>query len=239
MGRLLKVYLKNIFQQKTYYICMGISLVMTIILPFILGLFIKTTDTITFADRVVDCFKIDLIVIIFIALFVCSDFTDGTAKNFIARGYTRRQILYGKYIASLISIFAYFLVGLLFTFIFFAKDGINLTSTDFLKIIAALVTAVATTGLYVIISNTAEKISTAIIITILLFTSFGLMLDGIEHLLKLKFDLSNYWIANLNNLMTVKNAGIMDLLKVVGVAGIYLVILFELSNFIIKKKEVK
>ena len=67
MGRLLKVYLKNIFQQKTYYICMGISLAMAVILPFILGLFIKTTDTITFADRVVDCFKIDLIVIVFIA----------------------------------------------------------------------------------------------------------------------------------------------------------------------------
>ena len=238
MGRVLKVYLQNIFKQKTYYICAGISLLIGIILPFFLTMFMKGVDETTLADKIVDSFKIDILLVIFITLFTCSDFTDGTSKNFIARGYTRRQLLYGKYFASLIAVFIYFIVGAILNFIFFAKDGISFSSSDFLMILAALVTVLASVGLYVIVANTSEKVSAGITINIILFSFAGLLFTGIQSLLKLNVNIANYWIPNLNQLMP-KNAGMVDLLIVVGISIAYLVALFEISNFIIKKKEVK
>ena len=238
MKRVLRVYLQNIFKQKTYYICAGISILIGVVLPFVLSLFIKSEEAMTFGSRLVSSFKLDIVIIIFITLFTCSDFTDGTSKNFIARGYTRRQLLYGKYFACLIAVGVFFVACALLTFVFFAKDGISFGKSDFLMIIAALVTATASIGLYVIMANTAEKVSTGMMINILLYSFAGLLFTGIESLLKLDFSLSNYWVSGLNGLMP-ENAGFTDLLLVVGVALVYLVLLFELSNFIIKKKEVK
>ena len=238
MSRLLKVYLRNIFKQKGYYVCTGISLLIGVIIPFIISLFIKSTDTITLASRIVDSFKVDIIIVIYITLFVCSDFTDGTAKNFIARGYSRRQILYGKYLASLIAVGVYFLGCLAFTLAFFAKDGLNFTISDLYMILAAIATAVASTGLYVIVANTAEKVSTGIAVNIIMFSFFSLLLEGLTTLLKLNINLSNYWITGLTSLMGEK-AVLVDLFKVICIAAVYLVLLFEISNFIIKKKEVK
>ena len=238
MKRLLKVFLQNIFKQKGFYVCLGISVAIGLIIPFILGLFIKSNDlNMAFSQRLIDCFKLDIILVIFISLFVCSDFTDGTAKNYIARGYTRRQILYAKYIAILISIFIYFIACMLLTFALYAKDGVNLTSTNILVLVGTCIATMAMAGLYVVIANTAEKLSAGMTFNIIIYSFAGLAFTGIGALLKVK-DLENYWLPNIANTMP-KNAGIVDLLFVIGIAAIYLVVLFELSNFIIRRKEVK
>ena len=239
MNRITKVYLKNIFTQKGIYICIGISALIGIIIPFITEFFVKTDAVKTAGSEVISVFTsgVGLLQVIYITLFVCSDFTDGAAKNYIARGYTRRQILFSKFIASLIAVAAFYIFEAFLAFVLYAKNGIGFEAGNLLYILGSLTTSVAVVGLYVIIANTAEKLGTAIVINIMLPNVIGLLLplanklfDGVK--------LENYWIANLTELMS-KAPTVTELIEVVGIAIVYLIILFEVSNYIIKKKEVK
>ena len=109
---------------------------------------------------------------------------------------------------------------------------------NLLYILGSLMTSVATIGLYVIIANTAEKLGPAMMINIILPTVVGLVTPLLTKLFKLSFDLSNYWVTGLTGLMS-KVPTTSELLQVFGISIVYLIILFELSNFIIKRKEVK
>ena len=239
MNRIIRVYLKNIFTQKGIYICIGISALIGIIIPFITEFFVKTDAIKTAGSEVISVFTsgVGLLQVIFITLFVCSDFTDGAAKNYIARGYTRRQILFSKFIAALVAVAAFYVVEAFLAFILYAKNGIGFEAGNLLFILGSLVTSVAVVGLYVIIANTAEKIGTAIVINLMLPNVIGLVLPLANKLFE-GVKLENYWILNLTNLMS-KVPTFTEFLEVVGIAFVYLVILFEVSNYIIGKKEVK
>ena len=238
MNRLLKVYLINIFKQKGFYICLGIELFFSVIVSILASSF-GATPPVLVADGILEVLQVGIIPIIFITLFVCSDFTDGATKNFISRGYTRRQILYAKYIASVIAIFTFFIVDSLFAFIGFRKNGLGFDEHIIICIIGYLIASLAATGFYVIVSNTLEKLSMAITTNILIYVFVPALCLLADRLLKLDFSTSTYFVSFLTGLLPPKNATINDLLLVTGLSIGYLVLMFEISNVIIKKKEVK
>ena len=237
MNRIIKVYLKNIFTQKAFYVCLGINCIL-ILIGFITTFFIKSNEVHTAWKEMLEIFTggVDVAMIIFITLFVCSDFTDGAAKNYIARGYTRRQLLTSKFIVSLIAIAVFYVVEALFAFALYAKNGIGFEAGNLLYILGLLVASVATVGLFVVIANTVEKLGTAMMINIILPTMTGMLFPLLSKLIN--FDISSYWITGLPGLMSnVPTIG--EFFLVIGIALVYLILLFELSNYIIKKKEVK
>ena len=238
MNRLLKVYLLNIFKQKGFYICLFINLLFTVLLPYVAELFVKSA-AIPVADRIIQLVDVGLIAMIYITIFVCSDYTDGAAKNFISRGYTRRQVLYAKFIASLIAVFSFFALNAIVTFAVFFDNGMKFDKSKIIILIGSLIASVAAIGFYVITSNTIEKLSTAITVNVIVYSLVPAAFLLIMTISKIDFDISNYWITGISGLIPKENAGITDLLKVIGITTGYLVLLFELSNYIIKKKEVK
>ena len=147
MNRIIKVYLKNIFTQKAFYVCLGINCLL-ILIGFISTFFIKSNVVHTAWREMLGIFTsgVDVVMIIFITLFVCSDFTDGAAKNYIARGYTRRQLLTSKFIVSIIAIAVFYVVEALFAFALYAKNGIGFEAGNLLYILGLLAASVATVG---------------------------------------------------------------------------------------------
>ena len=190
MNRIIRVYLKNIFTQKGIYICIGISALLSVIIPFITDFFMKSATVKTASSEMLSIFTsgVGILETIYITLFVCSDFTDGAAKNYIARGYTRRQILFSKFIASLIAVAAFYIIEAFLAFVLYAKNGIGFEAGNLLFILGSLVTSVAVVGLYVIVANTAEKLGTAIVINIMLPTIIGLVLPLVDKLFGSKFN---------------------------------------------------
>lgn len=240
MNKIIKVFLKNLFTQKGFYICILIAFVLDVFIPFFSNIVLKSGQPITSSSQICSLFGsgVGIIQTIFITLFVCADFTDGAAKNYIARGYTRREILTSKFIVTLIGISVFYLVEVLGAFILFSKNGLNFTSSDFMYILGCIACIIATTGLYVVIANTVEKLGTAMMINIILPSVIVLALPILDSVLKLNGNLISYWVSNLTMLMSKAPTG-KELFSVIGMSIIYLVILFEFSNFIIKRKEVK
>lgn len=237
MGRLLKVYFMNIFKSKGYYICLLINILLSIVLPYIANIVTKAPST-TVAKEIVGILGVGIVEVIYITIFVCSDFTDGAAKNFISRGYTRRQLLYVKFIASLIAVYVFFIVqaGLLFAIY---HNSLGFDNSTIIYIVGALISTMAAVGFYVIVANTAEKLGLAIAINIVFFSLVPSLILLLMVILKTDINLSQYWVTTLISLVPSEGAKMMDLLKLSGITLLYLVILFELSNYIIKKKEVK
>ena len=78
----------------------------------------------------------------------------------------------------------------------------------------------------------------AIAINLVLPNILGLVFPAIKLITKSAVDFFKYWISNLTELMS-KTPKVNEVLLVVVLALAYLVLLFEISNYIIKKKEVK
>ena len=240
MNRIIKVYLKNVFNQKGFYICLAINIAMNIIIPFIVGIFTHSNGDATVSSKIISILSgaVGIVEVIFITIFVCSDFSEGATKNFISRGYTRRQVLYAKFIVSMIATFVFLLTNILGTFIFYGKNEMGFDSSIILYAIGAIAALVANVGLYVVISNTVEKLGIAIATNLILPNVVNMVFPLISLAAKTDIDYSKYWITGLTELMS-NTPSFKEMLWVVAISLVYLVILFEVSNFIIKKKEVK
>ena len=240
MNRIIKVYLKNVFTQKGFYICLLINTILSVALPFMLGALTQTGEKMTVASVVLTALSSGegIIETIFITIFVCNDFSEGATKNFIARGYTRRQLLTAKFFVSVISTMVFLLVNIVGTFVFYSKNGMGFDSSIILYVIGSLAVLFANVGLYVVISNTVEKLGIAIAINLILPNVVSLLFPAISAITKSDVNFSNYWISGLTGLMSYTPT-IKEMLLVVGLSFAYLIILFEISNYIIKKKEVK
>lgn len=241
MKKMIKVFLKNIFTQKGFYICLLIAFALNIFISYVSHVLVgNNAQPSTVADQMLPLLGsgVDITQTIFITLFVCADFTDGAVKNYIARGYTRRQILTCKFIVALIGIAAFFLFEILGIFVLYGKNGLGFEAGNWLYILGSIASIIATVGLYVVVANTAEKLSTAIMINILLPMIITLVLPLLTTAFHLKVTLSSYWVSNLGTLLS-KVPTTSELLQVIGISFVYLVILFEISNFIIRRKDVK
>ena len=135
MKNLIKLQFRNLFHNKLFYVCLIITL-LSPILDFIAEIVIPNIPSL--AENILkDGIKytkvfpefidflsggIGLIGKIFIALFCCFDFTEGTTKNIIARGYSKTQFLLSKYITTTIGLFIMYIITFFLTFILFIKN---------------------------------------------------------------------------------------------------------------------
>lgn len=141
---------------------------------------------------------------IFASLFVCSDYTNGTLKNVIARGYGRISIYASKYIVSLIAatIYAIFcwIVGFLSGTAFWGAGSLmeNDTAWSFISILLLQLLAVyAYTSMFFLISALLKKTGGAIAVGIvapLIIVMIISLLDALIH--SESFSISNYWLDN-------------------------------------------
>lgn len=238
MNRLIKLQLRNVFHNKLFYVCLGLTLLMVPILTFIGSLNGADGATLKVFPQIVSFLssEVGLMSIIFIALFCCFDFNEGTTKNIIARGYTRTELLLSKYIVSLISIFAIYIITSSVTFILFMKNGIGYESSMLYPLINNLVRIVAYTCFYATMSVILEKNGSAIIACLFVPTLVPTILKLIDS--KLNVSINKLWIENVSSKFTLnptlENLGLSVLFYV-----IYIVLFMIIGTQLLKKKEIK
>ena len=143
-----------------------------------------------------------IILSIFTALFVCSDYTNGTLKNIIARGYGRVSIYASKYLVSLVATTIYcvccwltgFLSGAAFWGVGTFADGEGISSLV-LILFAQLLGAYAYTSLFFLISALFKKTGGSIAVGILgpMILSMGVsLIDAFTQ--EKSFSVSDYWL---------------------------------------------
>ena len=238
MSNLIKFQLRNMFHSKLFYICLGLVLLMSPIMAFITTFMPIIQDPIKVFPQMGDFLfgELGIITTIFVVLFACHDYTEGTVKNIIARGYTKMQLLLSYYIVLLIALLVMYLVVFIVTFILFINNGFGFDIKLLYPMINSLVEIVAFTVFFSTLSILLEKNGTAIIVCLLVPTIVsGLLgfLDGI-----LKTNIADYWINNIS-IVFLENPTLANLSYSILFYLIYIVIIFLVGLQILNKKEIK
>ena len=180
--------------------------------------------------------EISLLSTIFIALFCCLDFNEGTTKNIIGRGYSRTQVLLSKYIVSLIGLFSFYIISFIVIFCLFEINGLVFENVMLYSIINSIFRIIAYTIFFSIISFILEKNGSSIIACLFAPSIIQTILSLIDS--KLKIDISKYWITNISNEF-LSNSSLANLNYSIILYIVYIIIFIVLGINTANKKEIK
>ena len=221
MSRMIKFELSKLKNQKSLFICTGVMIASLFInvltywaminlsdgafggmedMGIILGI-----DMISSMLQAANNGSLTLIAGIVVAIFVCSDYSQGTIKNVIARGYSRTKVYFAKLIAVSAMVVGMFLVCLIFGFLFglmfFGFDAPE--SARWLGILAVQLVATAAFAAFAFFfAALFRKMAPSIILIIVVPTVVQLILTLVDIFAETNF--SDYWITSLfTSLITV------------------------------------
>lgn len=217
MANLLRFEFRKVFRSKYFYILLGAAFLYTLLNGLTLyfvnwilenlaeeageaidsGMFDYNSYTFTKAALSSNLF---MIVGIFIAIFACEDNGHGTSKNIIAKGYSRLEVYFSKYIVSLLLTFVFALVAIiaaaLFGLIAWGADSFTKTDPNMLPIILGqLLCVIVYHALFFAVAFSVGRSGPAIVINILVPMGLSLLLAlGTVLVNRDDFSFANYWI---------------------------------------------
>ena len=242
MNRLNKFNIHNLFKQKSFYVCTIVLImfsILTIVAEVLTTKFLLHKPIVLNSNDTVINFvssgQFELYIAIFIALFYTLDVSNGTMKNIIARGFSRKNVFISKFITIMIGVTVMFVLSFILAYIvtFFIGGKIVMLNGDILsKIGINYLNLIGIASVYTLISSIVSKASGALVACILTNFLAPTVLFALDALLKLKinFSISKYWISNATN-----NKGVTAIIICVA----YIVISYILGIIISKRKEIK
>lgn len=238
MKRLIKLQVRNIFHNKLFYVCLAINLLMSPIAIFIMSLTSKLAPTTQVLSGIVDFLssEVGIVSMIFITLFCTFDFTEGTAKNIVGRGYSVVKLLVSKYIASLIGLLCMYGIIILVFFVLFIKNGMGYEASMPLIFIYSIFSIIAYTVFYGTIAFILEKNSAAIIGNMFISNIISIVLGIVDT--NLHINTSKYWIDNVGVKFLDKPV-LNNIYMPIVMYIIYTVVVFIIGMKIVKEKEIK
>ncbi len=238
MNRLIKFQVRNMFKQKSFYVCLCLLILMGPVLTFIGAFNTPNYETIKVMPQIVSLLsgEISLLSTIFIALFCCLDFNEGTTKNIVGRGYSRTQVLLSKYIVSLIGLFSFYIISFIVIFCLFGINGLGFENVMLYSTINSIFRIIAYTIFFSTISFILEKNGSAIIACLFAPSIIQTILSLIDS--KLKIDISKYWITNISN-QFLSNSSLANLNYSIILYIVYIIIFIVLGINTANKKEIK
>ena len=233
MKKLVKLQLRNLFSLKSFYVCSALMLLSPII-NLVASLLLKKEFTATFIPEVSNLLSsTEIVITVVIVLFACLDSNDGTLKNIISRGYTKKQYLLSKYLVALIATLIMYLVPIVLTFIVTIGNGMGFASKYVYYILAYLMQIGATICLYVVLSYIFEKIGPSMVACLIGPSMVGTALPLLQLLVKTKkLNIANFWITNIAGSAIVKSPNIVNLLAVFGLAAVYIIGILALGLYL-------
>lgn len=240
MNRLIRLQLRNMFHNKLLYICLGINILLSGVLLFVVSLTMKNITNTSYAvcPQIISFLSGEpgLVSMMFIAIFACLDFNEGTTKNIIARGYTRTQLLISKIITTLIGVAVMAVVTCIIIFALFIKDGLGFNPDMIWTLIVSLFTITAETVFLTTVSFILEKNSAAIIGCIFVPRLLDMLFTVVQT--QTKIDLGKYWISNLMSNFSSNPSPANMILPIILSVG-YIVLFICAGTQIMYKKEIK
>jgi ABC-2 type transport system permease protein len=205
-------------------------------------------DGITYGLSMVSGGQAIIFMAIFIAIFVASEFSHGTMKNAVSKGFPRHQIYLSKIItmitATYIMLFLMFVFGTISAAIITGKFGE--LSGDFVGHMLMitgieLLLHAALTAVYVLIANTIRNYGGAIAINIIGVSTFGVLIyQLLELLFKNKIRFTTYSLQhNINYFSPSLTQSGEDILRAVIVGVAFLTVTTVLGILAFKNTDVK
>lgn len=219
MKKLLQFELHKLKKQKSLYICSALvlagfllSVLATFALMKLMGdLFEEEAVSPTAVETMLSAVSMSdftLITGIFIALYVCGDYSQKTIKNIYSRGFSRTNVFMSKLIVCIAYIIIMFIITELFALAVgsalygFKAQGKNIGWL----MLGQLFVCIAYACFAFSASNTVKKTGVALAIVILIPMGVTLVLTLVDVLIKLglkdivdvgDFSLSDYWLDGL------------------------------------------
>ena len=208
MGNLIKFEFRKVLRSKYMYIILGIGVLSALLTPvtiWAMNLFAEelgqpvTPFSAYLSAKAAIGSSFSLFAGIFIGIFATEDFAQHTNKNIIARGYSRLQLYFSKYIVSLVILIAFALLQVLVSLslgaIMFGDGGLSIDDNLAIIIFGQLLCILAYHSLFFGISYAISKTAGAIIINVLVTQAVTTILTLIDIFLNNEeLVLTYYWI---------------------------------------------
>lgn len=215
MNKLIPFERRKLLKSKYYYILTGvavllalIAIITTVLLHDVISETLGTESTVSAYNQAKGSMDsvFFYIVAIFVSLFAVEDMSHGTMKNIIAKGFSRQQVYFSKYLVSLgaVLMMSLLTVGVSFLVSLILWGNAEPIQDNIpLIILGQLLGLAAYHALFFAISYSFGRTGPAISICLLGPMVISLVLDLVDLLTKkLNFKLSEYWIAPLQSNFT-------------------------------------
>ena len=186
---------------------------------------------------------------IFVTIFVCMDFGEGTIKNIVSRGFSREQIFFSKSIVictgSIIFAIASMIVNFIAGSIAFSV-GSGFDGTVILALLVQLLAMIAYTMFDVLLSVLFTKLGGALTLGLIVPLVFPVLIKALDMAIVLMAKnsdvrsdfLSRFTIsANIGNIAELGAKG-SDILLAAVIFVVYILLFTLLGVLVIRKKEV-
>lgn len=207
MKNLLGFEFRKLWQQKSFYICGAVILIISILsIALTRGLVSLSDGMMPMPSAAatmlsaVSSSEFTLVCGIFITLFVCTDYRQHTIKNIYSRGFSRTQVYFSKLIACLAATAILFAATLLFNYIagLIVLNGPAEDGNYFGLLAGQLIYCLAYSALVFGIAMCIKRTGAVIAITILAPMLIGLVINLADLLAGLEnIRIGDYWIGNL------------------------------------------
>ncbi len=252
MNNILRFEFHKLFKQKSFFICTGVMFAFTFLAIVILEVLVKNAP-VNMAGLIttpqscwdvllttIDNSNFILISSIFIAIFICEDFSNGAIKNIYSRGITKTQVFISKLIVVVTAALIMFALNLVFSLlvglIFY---GGNSFDVKYLWLILSQIPLVlASTTFAFAVSFISKKMGPSIAISILGLMIISLFFSLADAALAFdNFKISELWIEGMMTKLGSITSTASEILTSIACCVIYTTTFIVLSFCINKTQE--
>ena len=247
MARLLKFEFRKLTRMKSFYICLLISLAFSALMV-VSQVFLS--DATGAADNSKLAFaslaaapnngQLVILLAVFVSLFICSDYTEGTIKNIISRGYSRSQVYVAQYVTMIVTGLIFAILNMVFGFVLTAAFlGLGKPIEHMIPIVLIdLLLVIGCVSLYHFFAVLFRRNGGSIAMGILFPICIGIVISILTLLVK-REDL-NLGVLELSNCMSILAGAAVTTKEIVLVAlsGLVYSVLFGVAGFFtIRRRE--
>jgi len=261
MKDLLKLEFRRLKSSKSFYVCLAIMVAMLLLTGIMTKLLVSlapeiveiseemgdipgantfAVNTTAFILSFLSASNFTMIAAIFVSIAVCDDYGSKIIRNIVARGYTRTEYYFSKFIYVLVAATVMFLIccltAIAFGGIFFGLEGV--TGKVFLLLGGQYVVCMAFVTLCFALASLIKKLGGAIAVNILAPSVFSLILSLADSALQIEeFKVADVWLTSFLTSLTVTNVGTGRIVACVLGAVLYGVVFVLLGYFANRKTE--
>lgn len=260
MNNLLSAEFFKLFRRKSFYICIAILVLLTLISGIVMKVLLvtetlpaeqmeqmKLTDSdMSGANQLAGTFAdsdtLSLVLAIFISLFICTDYSSGTIKNTCSRGYSRWKVYASKLVAVWFVAAVFIIVSIIIRYLIYGAlfefgTVTNGMMKEFMVICGtAMLIYMAMSTIFVFISTLAKNSGIAIATNVALSTFVALILQLLDMFSKLKITFSHYWLVSISAEISHFNIADGVITRILVVTAVYAVV-FLIAGFTLFQKE--
>jgi len=217
MEKLLKLEFRKLFHQRAFYICLAIIVIITVVQVCVTWNYRvnEDIDRVGYVqDSLINCgttFDFTIILGVFAALFVSEDYSAGTIRIIVSRGFSRTAVYFSKLItlccAALIMLLGCWLSAYISAKIVYDGAHAALNVMFLVIMLAQLLLILAYACLYNACAILAQKSGSAIAVCVVLPIIISVAITLLEKAFsEAELEASRYWLEYLLSALSIVSA---------------------------------